>query len=177
MLGDAPRRNGIIPRAETDSSDDCTKTADQVSEEDQKVIVRSNGTVELRGQGHRLPACGSSDCWARDFDYRKFHRYPNGQRLLDLNHINRKSKKTIHTSAAWPKNYNVIDARQSEAQNTVIEALRGLGHGESADHYTHFSYEMVALSPRCARRTRLQRSARKTKRGPTSRSAAARALA
>jgi arginyl-tRNA synthetase len=46
--------------------------------------------------------------------------------------------------------YNVIDARQSEAQNTVIEALRLLGHGEAADHYTHFSYEMVALTPRCA---------------------------
>jgi len=46
--------------------------------------------------------------------------------------------------------YNVIDARQSEAQNTVIEALRGLGHQEAADHYTHFSYEMVALTPRCA---------------------------
>ena len=46
--------------------------------------------------------------------------------------------------------YNVIDARQSEAQNTVIEALHGLGHQEAADHYTHFSYEMVALTPRCA---------------------------
>src|SRR5262249_389525 len=46
--------------------------------------------------------------------------------------------------------YNVIDARQSEAQSTVIEALRGLGHDEAADHYTHFSYEMVALTPRSA---------------------------
>jgi arginyl-tRNA synthetase len=44
----------------------------------------------------------------------------------------------------------VIDARQAEAQNTVIEALRGLGYNEQADHYTHFSYEMVALTPRCA---------------------------
>jgi arginyl-tRNA synthetase len=44
----------------------------------------------------------------------------------------------------------VIDARQSEAQNAVIEALRGLGYTERADHYTHFSYEMVALTPRCA---------------------------
>src|SRR5581483_12490504 len=32
----------------------------------------------------------------------------------------------------------------------VIEALRGLGHNEAANHYTHFSYEMVALTPRCA---------------------------
>ncbi len=28
--------------------------------------------------------------------------------------------------------------------------MRGLGHGEAAEHYTHFSYEMVALTPRCA---------------------------
>jgi arginyl-tRNA synthetase len=28
--------------------------------------------------------------------------------------------------------------------------LRGLGHSEAADRYTHFSYEMVALTPRCA---------------------------
>ena len=46
--------------------------------------------------------------------------------------------------------YNVIDARQAEAQNTVIEALRALGYNQQADHYTHFSYEMVALTPRCA---------------------------
>ncbi len=25
-----------------------------------------------------------------------------------------------------------------------------MGHNEAADHYTHFSYEMVALTPRCA---------------------------
>jgi arginyl-tRNA synthetase len=46
--------------------------------------------------------------------------------------------------------YNVIDARQAEAQNAVIEALRGLGYLAQADHYTHLSYEMVALTPACA---------------------------
>ena len=46
--------------------------------------------------------------------------------------------------------YNVIDSRQSDPQNTVIEALRLLGYTEQAAHYTHFSYEMVALTPRCA---------------------------
>ena len=46
--------------------------------------------------------------------------------------------------------YNVIDARQAEAQNTVIEALRALGYTDAAEHYTHLSYEMVALTPRCA---------------------------
>jgi len=32
----------------------------------------------------------------------------------------------------------------------VVEAIRLLGHPEEAAHYTHFSYEMVALTPRCA---------------------------
>ena len=32
----------------------------------------------------------------------------------------------------------------------VVTALRALGHDESTDRYTHFSYEMVALTPRCA---------------------------
>ncbi len=32
----------------------------------------------------------------------------------------------------------------------MIQALRGMGYTEQADHYTHFSYEMVALTPRCA---------------------------
>ena len=46
--------------------------------------------------------------------------------------------------------YNVIDSRQSDPQNNVIEALRALGYADQAAHYTHFSYEMVALTPRCA---------------------------
>jgi arginyl-tRNA synthetase len=32
----------------------------------------------------------------------------------------------------------------------VIQALRGMGYTEQADRYTHFGYEMVALTPRCA---------------------------
>ncbi len=46
--------------------------------------------------------------------------------------------------------YNVIDSRQSDPQANVIQALRGMGHTAEADRYTHFSYEMVALTPRCA---------------------------
>ena len=46
--------------------------------------------------------------------------------------------------------YNVIDARQSDPQNQVREAIRELGDTEHAENYHHFSYEMVALTPRCA---------------------------
>jgi len=44
----------------------------------------------------------------------------------------------------------VIDARQSDPQANVIQALRGMGHVYQANRYVHFSYEMVALTPRCA---------------------------
>ncbi len=44
----------------------------------------------------------------------------------------------------------MIDSRQADPQANVIQALRGMGYTEQADHYTHFGYEMVALTPRCA---------------------------
>jgi arginyl-tRNA synthetase len=44
----------------------------------------------------------------------------------------------------------VIDARQADPQNNVMEAIRALGYEAQARHYHHFSYEMVALTPRCA---------------------------
>jgi arginyl-tRNA synthetase len=120
--------------------------ASEIAEEDQKVIVRSNGTVGYVGKdiAYHLWKFG---LLGRDFGYRKFYRYPNNHDCW------------ISTTNGEPDHphfgdvaeiYNVIDARQSEAQNTVVEALRALGYNQQADHYTHFSYEMVALTPRCA---------------------------
>ena len=119
---------------------------DEISEDDQKVIVRSNGTVGYVGKdiAYHMWKFG---LLGRDFGYRKFYRYPNGH---DCWISATEGEKNHPHFGDVAEIYNVIDARQSEAQNTVIEALRGLGHGEAAKHYTHFSYEMVALTPRCA---------------------------
>ena len=118
----------------------------EVSEDDQKVIVRSNGTVGYVGKdiAYHMWKFG---LLGRDFGYRKFYRYPNGD---DCWISATEGEKNHPHFGDVAEIYNVIDARQSEAQNTVIEALRGLGHAEAAEHYTHFSYEMVALTPRCA---------------------------
>jgi arginyl-tRNA synthetase len=119
---------------------------DEVAEDDQKVIVRSNGTVGYVGKdiAYHMWKFG---LLGRDFGYRKFYRYPGGH---DCWISATEGEKNHPHFGDVAEIYNVIDARQSEAQNTVIEALRGLGHGEAAEHYTHFSYEMVALTPRCA---------------------------
>ena len=122
------------------------ETAEKIEEEDQKVIVRSNGTVGYVGKdiAYHMWKFG---LLGRDFGYRKFYRYPN-QHVCWISTANGEKDHPHFGDVA--EIYNVIDARQSEAQNTVIEALRGLGHNEAADRYTHFSYEMVALTPRCA---------------------------
>jgi len=121
-------------------------TGEKITEEDQKVIVRSNGTVGYVGKdiAYHMWKFG---LLGRDFGYWKFYRYPNGHDCWISTTDGEKEHPHFGDVAEI---YNVIDARQSEAQNTVIDALRGLGHGEAADRYSHFSYEMVALTPRCA---------------------------
>jgi arginyl-tRNA synthetase len=140
------RRAGTISKALTTGDTEDSQGTGQISEEDQKVIVRSNGTVGYVGKdiAYHMWKFG---LLGRDFEYRKFYRYPN-QHECWISAVQGEKDHPHFGDVA--EIYNVIDARQSEAQNTVIEALRGLGHNEAADHYTHFSYEMVALTPRCA---------------------------
>jgi len=119
---------------------------DRVSEEDQKVIVRSNGTVGYVGKdiAYHMWKFG---LLGRDFGYSKFYLYPNRHQCW----ISAEHGEADHPHFGdVAEIYNVIDSRQAEAQNTVMEALRGLGHSEYAQRFTHFSYEMVALTPRCA---------------------------
>jgi arginyl-tRNA synthetase len=140
------RRAGTTSKTSTTESTGDTEETKEISEEDQKVIVRSNGTVGYVGKdiAYHMWKFG---LLGRDFGYRKFYRYPNQHECWISAMQGEKDHPHFGDVAEI---YNVIDARQSEAQNTVIEALRGLGHNEAADHYTHFSYEMVALTPRCA---------------------------
>jgi arginyl-tRNA synthetase len=114
-------------------------------DEDAKVIVRSNGTVTYVGKdiAYHLWKFG---LLGKDFAYRKFFKYDDRECWISAE---TGEKDHPHFGGAQAI-YNVIDARQSDPQANVIEALRGLGYTEQAAHYTHFSYEMVALTPRCA---------------------------
>jgi arginyl-tRNA synthetase len=137
----------VMRRAGTSKAETAESAENaEIKEEDQKVIVRSNGTVGYVGKdiAYHMWKFG---LLGRDFGYRKFFRYPNAHDCWISTTDGERDHPHFGDVAEI---YNVIDARQSEAQNTVIEALRGLGHDEAADRYTHFSYEMVALTPRCA---------------------------
>jgi arginyl-tRNA synthetase len=130
----------------TEGTENTEESTEEISEEDQKVIVRSNGTVGYVGKdiAYHMWKFG---LLGKDFGYRRFYLYPNSHQCW----VSAEQGEPDHPHFGdVERTYNVIDARQSEAQNAVIEALRGLGHGEYADKLTHFSYEMVALTPRCA---------------------------
>jgi len=139
---------GSKTASETDSDDsDDQETEDANGEVDEgaKVIVRSNGTVTYVGKdiAYHLWKFG---LLGRDFGYRPFFKYPHHECWISTEH-----GKAAHPHFGGAQAiYNVIDSRQSDPQANVIQALRGMGHTAEADHYTHFSYEMVALTPRCA---------------------------
>jgi arginyl-tRNA synthetase len=115
------------------------------TDEDAKVIVRSNGTVTYVGKdiAYHLWKFG---LLGRDFGYKPFFRYADRDCWISAEHG---EKDHPHFGGATAI-YNVIDSRQADPQANVIQALRGMGHTREADHYTHFGYEMVALTPRCA---------------------------
>ncbi|HMD78302.1 MAG TPA: arginine--tRNA ligase, partial [Terracidiphilus sp.] len=122
-----------------------TEVATGSLDEDAKVIVRSNGTVTYVGKdiAYHLWKFG---LLGKDFGYQPFFTYPNHECWISAqrgepNHPNFGGAQAI---------YNVIDSRQSDPQSNVIEALSRMGYTGQAAHYTHFSYEIVALTPRCA---------------------------
>jgi arginyl-tRNA synthetase len=117
----------------------------EAPDEDAKVIVRSNGTVTYVGKdiAYHLWKFG---LLGRDFGYRRFFEYPDHTCWISAEHG---EPEHPHFGGAQAI-YNVIDSRQADPQANVIEALRGMGYNDAADRYVHFSYEMVALTPRCA---------------------------
>ena len=129
-----------------DAPEDKPVEEKQGPDEDAKVIVRSNGTVTYVGKdiAYHLWKFG---LLGKDFGYRHFYRYPDGHQVW----ISAESGEPNHPHFGGVYAiYNVIDSRQADPQNNVIEALRGLGYTGQADNYHHFSYEMVALTPSCA---------------------------
>ena len=115
-------------------------------DEDAKVIVRSNGTVTYVGKDIAYHLWKFGLLPGKDFGYSRFYEYETHTCWIST-----VQGETPHPFFGHADHiYNVIDSRQNDPQNNVIAALRGMGYIDAADNYTHFSYEMVALTPRCA---------------------------
>jgi arginyl-tRNA synthetase len=124
------------------------KSSEEEDENEQdKIIVRSNGTVTYVGKdiAYQLWKFG---LLGKDFYYRKWPNAPTGQTVWAT--TNRKTADAPNFGEAAATVYNVIDARQAYPQDVVAEGLRRLGHPEAAKNSVHLSYSFVVLTPRCA---------------------------
>ncbi len=138
-----------VMRTEEDKSDGPrTEEATEDDETDVKIIVRSNGTVTYVGKdiAYQLWKFG---LLGRDFRYMKFHTYPDGHTLWASCSDGGDAQAPEFGRGAQV--FNVIDSRQAYLQNIITAGLRALGFHEQARRSVHFSYEIVALTPRCAK--------------------------
>ena len=115
---------------------------------DEKVIVRSNGTVTYVGKdiAYQLWKLGQLDL---DFGYRRFYTYPDGSSAWSTT-----SEPSEPGAPAFGKGfrvYNVIDTRQSYLQKIVRHGVSLISSEETLHRSHHFSYEMVALTPATCR--------------------------
>ena len=127
---------------------EATEAEDEPAElADAKIIVRSNGTVTYVGKdiAYHLWKFG---LLGRDFYYRRFHKHPDGHEAWTTASEDGEAGAPDFGHAKGV--FNVIDSRQAYPQQVVVAGLRALGYAEEADHLKHFSYNVVALTPRCA---------------------------
>ena len=115
-------------------------TDDGLKSED-KVLVRSNGTVTYTGKdtAYQMWKFG---VLGRDFLYKLWGTQPNGQELWTTAPDGR--QKGCFGRAS--KVINVIDVRQSYTQQIVYDCLRKLGYSKEARNSVHLDYEIVVLS-------------------------------
>lgn len=128
----------VMPSAAFRGEDDAN--------EDSKVIVRSNGTVTYVGKdiAYQMWKFG---LLGKDFHYKLLMRYTDGHPVWVSTAEPQPTSAPPFGGAS--RVYNVIDVRQSYLQDVVVAGLNALGYNEAAENSIHFSYEMVALSPRC----------------------------
>jgi arginyl-tRNA synthetase len=116
------------------------------AEEDEKIIVRSDGTVTYVGKdiAYQLWKFG---LLGLDFQYRPFETIDGHGLWITATEPDPQAAPPQFGHAQ--RVYNVIDSRQAYLQNIVVQGLLALGFKEQAENSIHFSYEMVALTPAC----------------------------
>jgi arginyl-tRNA synthetase len=141
--GEKPRINAEV----AENTEDPEKNEEEENSQD-KIIVRSNGTVTYVGKdiAYQLWKFG---LLGKDFHYRKWPNAPEGQTVWATTG-GASDPLAPHFGKPATAVYNVIDARQAYLQKVVAAGLRALGHTKEAEHSIHLSYEIVALTPRCA---------------------------
>ncbi len=142
-----PWKKEVKEGKEVDEVKDSEKADDEENSQD-KIIVRSNGTVTYVGKdiAYQLWKFG---LLGKDFKYAKWMKVPEGETVWYTT-AGAADPAAPHFAEPAAAVYNVIDFRQAYPQDVVAEGLRRLGHAEAAQNSIHLSYSFVVLTPRCA---------------------------
>ena len=137
-------RNAIFFESEGKNKGCWVMRIDTEGYDDDKIIVRSNGTVTYVGKdiAYQLWKLGLLD---QDFHYRRLDPSRNVWVTSST-----AGEATHPAFGRGQMVYNVIDVRQSYLQNVVRQGLLGLGYEDQVKNSIHFHYEVVALTPACA---------------------------
>ncbi|MCX6560373.1 MAG: arginine--tRNA ligase [Candidatus Aminicenantes bacterium] len=137
------KQEGAITLASEGPNAGCWVMRLEDEEDKDKIIVRSNGTVTYVGKdiAYQMWKFGLLE---QDFYYEPFEE--DEGRTIWMSSAS-PNDRDIHFGGGT-KVYNVIDTRQSYLQKVVVQGLRALKFEAQAAKSIHFSYEMVALSPR-----------------------------
>jgi arginyl-tRNA synthetase len=157
-----PTEAGAAAAAAEPGAEFAAGTEEGADDADAKVIVRSSGTVTYVGKdiAYHLWKFG---LLGRDFHYKKVHTHPDGHVAWVT--TTEPSEPGAPAFGNTQKVFNVIDSRQIYPQLVVALALRALGHPEAADNLFHISYDVVALTVRCATELGYEISPEDAKRG------------
>ncbi|MGI8972494.1 MAG: arginine--tRNA ligase, partial [Dehalococcoidia bacterium] len=122
-----------------------TETKDGIKSQD-KVLVRSNGTITYTAKdiAYQLWKFGLLDA---DFLYRVWGLQADGRELW----TSAPDGEPCPRFGRADDVVNVIDVRQSYAQQIVYHSLAQLGYTAQAERSHHLSYEVVSLSSAAAR--------------------------
>ncbi|MDQ2714496.1 MAG: arginine--tRNA ligase [Chloroflexota bacterium] len=162
------RDRGLLEKPETGKLAGCwilpfgegetqTDEGDRTSD---KVLVKSDGnaTYTAKDIAYQLWKFGLTDDpqVGTQFHFIPWGRQHDGRKLWTMR---MPTDETETDQEADPARFghaqraiNVIDVRQSYAQQIVFESLRRLGYTEQADHSTHLAYGVVTLSAATAAR-------------------------
>ncbi|MBA2288597.1 MAG: arginine--tRNA ligase [Ktedonobacteraceae bacterium] len=162
------RDRGLLEKPETGKLAGCwilpfgegetqTDEGDRTSD---KVLVKSDGnaTYTAKDIAYQLWKFGLTDDpqVGTQFHFVPWGRQHDGRKLWTMR---MPTDETETDQEADPARFghaqrviNVIDVRQSYAQQIVFESLRRLGYTEQADHSTHLAYGVVTLSAATAAR-------------------------
>ncbi|MBX5450088.1 MAG: arginine--tRNA ligase, partial [Thermogemmatispora sp.] len=156
------KNRGLLRRPESGKLAGCwilpfgdSEAQDEESEHTlDKVLVKSDGTATYTAKdiAYQLWKFGLTDDPAFDvhFTFVPWGRQHDGRLLWTMRTPTRQQETNNEGDPLRfghaQRVINVIDVRQSYAQQVVYESLRRLGYEEQAKNSTHLAYEIVTLS-------------------------------